>query len=173
MRLNLGSGDRPVPGWHNVDHAGCPHPADERVDLTGPLPWPPQSVELVYCGHLLEHLHWAQCRHLLKALLPVMRPGGQIMVVGPDIARAQAILDAGGGLEVPMGALKAGSCRWPGDEHRWDATPAAVGRLLQLAGWVEVRHVAWDEVDAVWPVAERGPRWQYAVTATAPTTERP
>lgn len=167
MRLNLGSGDRPVPGWHNVDSPGCPHPADERVDLTGPLPWPPGSVEAVYCGHLLEHLHWAQCRHLLLALLPLMAPGGQIMVVGPDVAVATAMEAAGQVLEVPLGAIKAGSHRWPGDEHRWDATPAAIVKLLQRCGWVEVHQVAWDDVDGFWPVAERGPRWQYAITGKA------
>ena len=163
MRLNVGSGDRPALGWHNVDSPSCPHPADERVDLTGPLPWPEGNIEAVYCGHLLEHLHWAQCRHLLRALLPLMAPGGQIMVVGPDVAVATGMAERGEALEVPLGAIKAGSCRWPGDEHRWDATPAAIIRLLEMTGWQQVGQVDWDQVDGMWPVAERGPRWQYAI----------
>ena len=54
LKLNLGSGMRPLPGYVNVDKFGDP---DVRHDLeTFPWPWPDNSVaEIVLC-HVLEHL---------------------------------------------------------------------------------------------------------------------
>lgn len=169
--LNLGSGDQYVPGWVNVDLPSCPHRADQHVDLAGRLPWADASIGRVYAGHLLEHMHWAQCRHLLLALRRCMRPGGQILVVGPDLAKAREMADAGEVLEVPLEHIKDGSRRWPGDEHRWAPDATSTGRLLELAGWSQIRPLEMAEVDGVWPVAFRGPRWQYAVTAVAPEKE--
>jgi len=89
VKLNLGCADRYAEGWHNVDHEACPHRRDETVDLTGPLPWPDHSITHVYAGHVLEHLTRDQCLKLLTDLRDRMVPGGQIMVVGPDIELAQ------------------------------------------------------------------------------------
>lgn len=164
MRLNLGSGDRPQPDWTNVDNAACPYPRDETVDLTGPLPWPEGSVSHAYLGHVLEHLPLSACALLLERLLPCMAPGGQVMVVGPDINRAQGMAEAGV-LEVTMESLRHGGHRWPGDEHHWECTPAILAGLLDTAGWTEVTEIPFADVDPMWPVADRGPQWQCAVTA--------
>lgn len=168
MLLNAGCGDRYVPHWHNVDLPSCPHPVDQHVDLAGPLPWPPASIDRVFAGHVLEHMHYTQCLDLLSALRPCMRPGGQILVVGPDLVKAMEMAAAGHVLEVPLEGIRDGSCRWPGDEHRWAPDAASTGALLELAGWVQVTTLDVAATDGMWPVAYRQLSWQYAVTATAP-----
>lgn len=164
MKLNLGNGNIYVQGWHNVDHALSPHPRDETVDLTGALPWKPASIVHVYAGHVLEHLTQDQCLKLLTNLLPCMAKFGKIMVVGPDMELARA-MDV-----TPWHTLDEiihGGRRWPGDEHQWECTTDAVMELLNQAGWQKITNVGITNVDSWWPVADRGPRWQLAVTARA------
>jgi len=166
LRLNLGAGDRYAAGWWNVDRADCPHPKDAAVDLTGELPWRPRSVSHVYAGHVLEHLPVDVCVQLLGRLLPLMARGGQIMVVGPDLGRAQTMADVGT-LDVTMESLRCGAHRWPGDEHQWECTPTILVAMLEEAGWHDIVEMGIGQVPAWWPVADRGPQWQCAVHALA------
>jgi len=54
IKLNLGSGQNPLPGFINVDKFGNP---DVRHDLeTFPWPWHDNSVNLIVLNHCLEHL---------------------------------------------------------------------------------------------------------------------
>ncbi len=167
MNLNLGCGDRYADGWTNVDHAGLPYRKDQEVDLSGPLPWPDATVDAAYCGHLLEHLTMPQCVLLLARLWHCMRPGGELLIVGPDLDMARQMQDEGV-LDVPMDGLLHGAHRWPGDEHQWESRPAPVRNMLHLTGWVNIREIPIGDVEQRWPVADRGPRWQFAVYATRP-----
>lgn len=166
MKINLGCGDRYASGWINVDHSGSPHQKDETVDLTGALPWPEQSVSYVYAGHVLEHLTLDVCTDLLGRLLRCARPGCEIMVVGPDVERAREMAVAGT-LDVTLDSLIYGASRWPGDEHRWECNAQHVRRLLSDTGWSGVTELDITQVPALWPVADRRPRWQCAVLAHA------
>jgi hypothetical protein len=174
VQVNLGAGDRYVAGWRNVDHAGSPHRRDETVDLRGPLPWPTASITHAYLGHVLEHLTLDACQRLLAQLLHRMVPGGCVMVVGPDVPRAQAMAEAGT-LDVTMESLICGGHRWDGDEHQWECCPEVVAHLLASTGWLGVTVVDINEVPDMWPVADRRPQWQFGVAAhrPAPPTEEP
>lgn len=162
MRLNLGCGDRYAPGWHNVDHVGSPYPRDETVDLRRDLPW--TAITHVYAGHLLEHLYVGQCLRLLERLRGCMAPGGELMVVGPDLVLAEA-MRAAGTLDVTIESLTDGGHRWVGDEHRWHCTGDDVAEMLRVTGWADVTSVGIGAVAPMWPVADRGPQWQCAVSA--------
>lgn len=164
MRLNLGCGDAYAHGWHNVDQRDCPWRRDETVDLTGPLPWAERSVVLAYAGHVLEHLTPDQCLSLLTGLRRCMVPDGRVLVVGPDL---DLVAKLGTGPFHTLDEVRHGGCRWPGDEHRWECTTAAVMDLLTGAGWVDVTDVGIANVPVCWPVVDRAPRWQLAVGALA------
>ncbi len=163
MKLNLGCGDRYVDGWHNVDRADMPYRKDESFDLrTGLLPW--RDVKYAYAGHVLEHLFVDHVIVLLTALRECMADDGELMVVGPDVIVAQGMAVAGT-LDVTMDSLRYGAARWPGDEHRWECTGWAVERLLLVTGWERVRRIGINNVPDLWPVADRRPQWQCAVSA--------
>lgn len=165
MKLNLGCGDRYAEGWHNVDFSGSPHRKDEEVDLrTNSLPWGYGTVELAYAGHLLEHLYIDEVLAMLVPLRRCMAPDGELMVVGPDIILAQGMA-AAGTLDVTMDSLTNGGHRWLGDEHRWHCTTWAVEALLRATGWHDITRVGIENVSDIWPVADRRPRWQCAVSA--------
>jgi predicted SAM-dependent methyltransferase len=163
MKINLGAGDQYADGWHNVDH-GSPHRKDEDVDLTGPLPWAENSIDCIYAGHVLEHLTQEECVALLERLHPLMKPGGELMVVGPDVRIAEQMAQQGT-LDVTLDSLKYGAGRWSGDVHRWECTSRGLQDLLETAGWQEVTELSINDVPAMWPVAYRGPQWQCAVHA--------
>lgn len=167
MRVNLGSGDLPAPGWVNVDH-GTPHPHDIDADLTGPLPPELAGIEYAYAGHVLEHLTPEQVIALLERLRERMVPGGQLMAVGPDVNRARAMHARGELDDEWLRLVVEGGDRWPGDRHQWECEPGRLVELLTKAGWIEAREVPLLSVSQIdWPIAAYL-EWQCAVTAYAP-----
>lgn len=71
MKLNLGCGDRIMPGYIGVDIVP---PADQIVDLAGPWPWPDSSVDTVLAYSVFEHL--PDKLHTMNELWRVLKPGG-------------------------------------------------------------------------------------------------
>ena len=68
MKLNLGCGDRVIPGFTGVDIAdawvGGPHDTPDgyqQVDLAGPWPWEDSSVYEVLAYDVIEHI--GDCDH--------------------------------------------------------------------------------------------------------------
>ncbi len=107
MNLNLGCGSQVHDGWVNVDYAVGARLAkmplfralnkrlrlfqlswDHRIyvhDLTRPFPWAGESVDAVYSSHMLEHLTRAQGREFLRECHRVLRKGGVIRIIVPDL----------------------------------------------------------------------------------------
>jgi len=168
--LNVGVGEYYQLGWHNVDQIGSPHPVDEHVDITGPLPWPAGSITRVYMGHVLEHLPKDACVDLLVRLHVTTAPEGEIMVVNPDMVHTER-LHADGVIDDDWWRqIREGGCRWPGDEHQWLCEPDTLVWMLQTAGWRGVREIPMDLIPDIWPVAVRHPwhdAWQCAVQGIA------
>jgi len=54
-------------------------------DLTKPLPFKENSVSVIYGAHVLEHLYLADAQRLLGECKRVLRPGGVIRLVVPDL----------------------------------------------------------------------------------------
>jgi SAM-dependent methyltransferase len=88
--LNLGCGTHRHPAWRNLDL--LPGASDvEQHDLRRPLPFQDASFDAVYHSHVLEHLTPDDGERLLQECVRVLRPGGILRIVVPDleaIARA-------------------------------------------------------------------------------------
>lgn len=164
MKLNLGCGPYYVRGWHNVDH-GFPGYVDERVDLSGDLPWPADSLDAVYAGHVLEHISEEDCVSLLSSLLVCARTGAEILVVGPDVEKASYLQQHGYRLEISLESIIYGAGAWQGDVHLWKCTASKIEELLSTAGWSEVGEISMSDVSTFWPIAFRHPQWQCVVHA--------
>lgn len=82
--LNLGCGSHYHPSWINVDVRGA-GPSVIPHDLNKPLVCEDNSFNVVYHSHVLEHLSKGQGSRLMSECHRVLKPGGIIRVVVPDL----------------------------------------------------------------------------------------
>lgn len=87
--LNLGCGDTYFPEWNNCDL--LPRRHINSVDLRRPLPFAADTFDAVYCSHLLEHLVPAAGERLVNDIMRVLRPGGVVRIVVPDLQQICAL----------------------------------------------------------------------------------
>lgn len=117
LRVNLGCGQTPTPGWVNLDNSTTVRlaswplayravrhllPTIQRAfaDVAaqngirharaGRLPFADGSVEVLYSSHMLEHLDQREGRTFLREARRVLRPGGVLRIAVPDL---KAIVD--------------------------------------------------------------------------------
>ncbi len=82
--VNLGCGRRRHPDWTNCDLV--PDGSDVlAVDLRRPLPFDAATCDAVYSSHVLEHLAVADARRFVAEICRVLRPGGVVRLVVPDL----------------------------------------------------------------------------------------
>lgn len=155
-KINIGCGEFPAAGWTNIDvHPGL-NP-DVVASLLA-LPLPDASVDRAYLGHVLEHLSRDDVVAGLRELRRVVRPTGMIVVVAPDLTRAEAHFP-----DVVPDIVHGGG-RWPGDAHLWDSRADAYPPMFEAAGW-RAYEVPIGAVNTYWPVVSRI-GWQAAWEAT-------
>jgi len=82
IKLELGAGEnREIPGWTYADlNENC----DLTLDLTQPLPFPDNSVDMIYSSHLLEHFRYPELLDLLGECLRILKPGGVFSAAVPN-----------------------------------------------------------------------------------------
>lgn len=83
LRLNLGAGNFPLEGFVNIDMQEAVKP-DLVCDILD-LPYGEGSVDEIYAGHILEHFDWKDGEEALHYWRTLLKPGGKISVVVPDI----------------------------------------------------------------------------------------
>jgi SAM-dependent methyltransferase len=82
--LNLGCGSRFHLNWENVDfHQTAPNV--RAHDLRKGIPYADASFDVVYHSHLLEHFSRESAPIFLRECHRVLKPGGVIRVVVPDL----------------------------------------------------------------------------------------
>jgi len=82
LKLHVGCGPFPKPGWVNIDQC---READLRLDLRHRFPFYDNSVEMVYSEHVFEHMTYPhESFHFLHESLRVLKPGGVFSMGIPD-----------------------------------------------------------------------------------------
>jgi len=82
--LNIGCGSTFHKCWINIDIS--PHSAEVIAhDLTKGLPYPSNSIDVCYSSHVLEHLKKTEATFFLQEQKRVLKSGGIIRVVVPDL----------------------------------------------------------------------------------------
>jgi predicted SAM-dependent methyltransferase len=84
--LNLGCGNRYVQSeeWLNADFT-VHTPGILATDLRKKMPFSNDTFDLVYHSHVLEHLTCIDAEHFLYECYRILRPGGIIRIVVPDL----------------------------------------------------------------------------------------
>ena len=113
VALNLGCGLAIAPGWINIDNSPnarlARHPrirwtlwklgilsdrlysvawsdSIQTYDLKKTLPYKDSSVDYVYTSHFLEHLELNDSKRLMGEVFRILKPGGAVRVIVPDLA---------------------------------------------------------------------------------------
>ena len=82
LRLDLGSGPHPEPGYRGVDIQPLPPVGNFKWDLREfPWPWKDSSVEAVHCSHLVEHM--VDLVGFMRELYRVCAPGAEVFIKHP------------------------------------------------------------------------------------------
>lgn len=116
VRVNVGCGSSPTPGWVNFDNSFSVRaarwplvvPVLAKLRLLSPqsaglaqaaaawniqfanaaarIPCASGSVSAVYSSHMIEHLDGGEARAFLAEVRRILRPGGVVRIAAPDIA---------------------------------------------------------------------------------------
>jgi predicted SAM-dependent methyltransferase len=102
LKLNIGCGTSGVPGWVNIDNSPTillsrlpwgravfrtPDWARDvrRMDVRRRIQFPDASVSYIYSSHTFEHFTYEESVAVSRECFRVLRPGGIIRVVVPDL----------------------------------------------------------------------------------------
>ena len=85
LKLNLGCGALPLPGWVNIDLYGLP--VDVHWDICHTLPFDDNSVDAVFHEHVQEHVDPYSGYLLNKECYRVLKVGGVCRIVMPDASK--------------------------------------------------------------------------------------
>jgi SAM-dependent methyltransferase len=150
LLLNLGCGDKILPGYVNVDvvesRAGMK--PDVICDLHDLAPFADASAEEVLAVHVVEHFWRWEIRDVLREWVRVLKPGGRMVIECPNLQSACETF-----LRDPVQSSREdqagqrtmwvfyGDPKWkdPLMVHRWGYTPASLAALLADVGLTSVR----------------------------------
>jgi predicted SAM-dependent methyltransferase len=181
VRVNVGCGSTPTPGWDNVDNSltvrlaafgplagllrrlrlvSAAHLAFARIARAEKLkvapatrlPYADGSVDAVYSSHMIEHLDRPDAARFLAEAFRVLRPGGTLRVVAPDLrllideyARTgdadRFVAATRLAMPRPQGLRQRLTYRLSLDRHAWMYDEATLLALVRAAGFTEAAAV--------------------------------
>lgn len=154
LRLNVGCGEWPIAGFVNIDADPALH-----VDLVAsvpPIPYPDGSVDEVFACHFLEHLSFDDGAAFLHECYRVLRPGGTVGIVVPDMRwlMTEYVKGSGRVFEEPNSGGRTRYARDLDDlnamfvfstvqssHHQWGYDLSTLSRALESAGFPLLREI--------------------------------
>jgi predicted SAM-dependent methyltransferase len=180
VRLNIGCGMAPTPGWLNYDNspavrlaawplasrvlsalgaidrgnlefaAFCRRHGIRHADAVTRIPHTDGSVDAIYSSHMIEHLDRREAAGFLGECRRVLKPGGILRIVVPDLRVTVNDYVARGNAEIFLDQLQLeldkprglrGHLRnmlLGGRNHHWLYDGPSIARLLERSGFDDV-----------------------------------
>ncbi|MFO1281225.1 MAG: methyltransferase domain-containing protein [Burkholderiales bacterium] len=154
IRINLGSGPHPLAGWLNVDLDASARP-DVVADLSRPLPFADACADFLHTEDFVAQLEPDALAGFLGECRRVLKPGGCLRLLTPDLARfmrtyledpAHLVRIWTGFVGVPLPNGTAADVVNLGMKlaGRWQYDLETLSRIASRAGF-DVREVAYGE----------------------------
>src|SRR5260370_12816703 len=126
IRVNIGCGQSPPPGWHNYDNspaiwigqsrlatgalrmlgllnqgnlsyiAYCRQNDIRYADAIKHIPYADGSVSVIYSSHMVEHLDQTEARRFMQECYRALESGGTLRIAVPDLLPLARAYVAGG-----------------------------------------------------------------------------
>jgi predicted SAM-dependent methyltransferase len=114
IRLNLGSGSQPLPGYLNLDISDN--------NPVYPLPYADNSIDEIRASHILEHFGKVESAAVLNEWHRVLKVGGILKIAVPDFAVIAEAYTNGQNPEFPFESVVMGGQSDQYDFHKsmWD-----------------------------------------------------
>ena len=109
-KLHIGAGDNDRQGWLNTEL--CPRGDEIFLDATQPFPFASNTFAFIYTEHMIEHIPFEAARSMMRECYRVLRPGGVIRIVTPNMAFLRGLLDG------PLTPEQTAYIRYSYDAHR-------------------------------------------------------
>lgn len=153
VRLNLGCGDKILPGYINVDvvAARAGKSPDVTCDLRDLSCFESGYADEVLAVHVVEHFWRWEVEAILREWVRVLKPGGRMVLECPNLKSAcEAFLaDPDAGSRPDQAGQRTmwvfyGDPRWndPLMVHRWGYTPGSLAKLMESVGLINARQEA-------------------------------
>ena len=152
MKLDIGAGPYPRPGYTTVD---LYHPAGIRASMDA-LSLDDGAVEEIHSSHALEHQAQARVLPTLREWLRVLRPGGRLDLKVPDLRWACRHWLENPTLGWQMATIF-GTQEHPGEFHKAGFSPEILAAYLEEAGFeIESSEIVWDHAqDTIHMIARK------------------
>lgn len=89
IKLNIGCGDDNRKGYVNIDNRDLGF--NMVWDIKDGIPFPDNSIEMIFCSHLIEHLNDEESIEFLQECLRVVKKGSIITIRVPVFSSVGAI----------------------------------------------------------------------------------
>jgi SAM-dependent methyltransferase len=150
LALNLGCGDKILPGYLNVDvaPARAGKAPDVICDIRRLEPFADACADEVLAVHVVEHLWRWEVVGVLREWARVLKPGGRMILECPNLLSAcEALLANPAQAAGPGGEGQQTMWVFYGDPawrdplmcHRWGYSPQSLAQVMEEAGLVRVR----------------------------------
>ncbi len=147
IHLHLGCGRKYLPGFVNID-GNVFRRTNMWLDLRNGLPFADSTVSSAYASHVFEHFYPDELAGILRECHRVLRPGGGLRIVVPDMGGAvRAYLEGRStffsDFPRPHKSLggKLSNLLFCEGGHRQGFDFSYLEETLQEAGFSEIRHL--------------------------------
>jgi ubiquinone/menaquinone biosynthesis C-methylase UbiE len=145
MKLHIGSGDKILKGFVNVDIRNLPG-VDVVTDIHDLSLFEGDDIELIYCSHVLEHVPRFKYMDILQNWYSILKIGGKLRLAVPDIESVFKHYSKYKNLEILRGFLWGGQTY---DENYhycgWDFE--TLSRDLKSVGFDIISRYNWNSTE--------------------------
>jgi len=142
-KLHIGCGNKYIPGFIHIDARDLPHvdyvTTAEKLDM-----FADDSVDLIYCCHMIEHLHRYEVESVLREWYRVLKPGGILRVATPDFEKIVEIYNKTRDLKSLLGLL-IGRQDYPENTHHLVYDFEYLSELLTNVGFKNIHRYDWRQ----------------------------
>jgi len=142
-KLHIGCGGRYIPGFVHIDVRKLPQidyvASADKLDMFGD-----NSVDLIYCCHILEHFPRQRTEQVLREWYRVLRVGGILRLAVPDFEKLVEVYLKTKDMKLVLGSL-VGRQDYAENTHYMVFDFTSLSEALQRVGFKNVHRYDWRQ----------------------------